>query len=127
MQHEMKFSKDFRLRSKRDFENLKSGSKRIATPLMALYFKNNQEELGRTRIGFSISRKVGCSVVRNRVKRLMREEFRVSASKYLAIDFNLVINPIVAKKFCNDLSSLEESLIQDFLVILKKLKHSNSN
>ena len=48
-------------------------------------FKNrrNRDEKGNlyNKVGFSISKKVGKSVVRSRVKRLMRESFRLNYEK----------------------------------------------
>jgi ribonuclease P protein component len=41
-----------------------------------IYLARNQ--FGRRRLGITVSRKVGDAVVRNRIKRLVREYFRVS-------------------------------------------------
>ena len=49
-------------------------------------------ELGRTRIGLSVSRKIGNAVVRNRFKRLYREAFRLSRAD-LPSGLDLVLLP----------------------------------
>lgn len=69
-----RFPKSSRLLSKPEFDRVYQlrckGSDGV---LLVFAAKNN---LGRTRIGLSVSRKVGPAVVRNRVKRLLREAFR---------------------------------------------------
>lgn len=49
------------------------GEKVPAEPLLALALRNT---LGTTRMGFTVSSKVGNSVVRNRIRRRLRELFR---------------------------------------------------
>jgi ribonuclease P protein component len=49
-------------------------------------------ELGFTRVGFSVSRKVGIAVLRNRLKRLYREAFRLSRDQ-LPKGFDFVLIP----------------------------------
>ena len=60
-----------RLKASRDFQAVFSRRKSLADPLIALYVAPG---LGETaRFGFSVGKKLGGSVKRNRVKRLLRE------------------------------------------------------
>ena len=69
------FPKTSRLLSKSDFSNLKSGSRRFKSLAFIVYYKPN--DLAQSRLGISVSKKVGKAVVRNRYKRLCRESFRL--------------------------------------------------
>lgn len=63
-----------RLSRKRDFERVFREGQRLDLPyLRVIYAPNNCD---RRRIGFAVSKKVGKAVVRNRIKRLLRETFR---------------------------------------------------
>lgn len=47
--------------------------------LLVLYFRKNRE--GINRLGITVSKKVGCAVVRNRVRRLIKENYRLNEGK----------------------------------------------
>jgi ribonuclease P protein component len=63
-----------RIRRKSDFASLYRDGGRIRGRYFHLVFRRN--ELGHSRLGVVASRKVGSAVVRNRVKRRLRELFR---------------------------------------------------
>ena len=70
-----RFSKALRLRQRREFLAVqKQGRRRRCRYLVVIALKKNE---GPTRLGVTVSRKVGIAVVRNRVKRLIREAFRL--------------------------------------------------
>jgi len=69
------FSKNERVLNRKDFVNLnRSGQKRRSEHMTVFIARNG---LDRSRLGITVSRKVGGAVVRNRFKRLVREVFRL--------------------------------------------------
>ena len=69
------FSKESRLRTRLDFQRVFAGGTRVHTRRFILYFLSS--ELPNARLGVTVSKKVGNAVVRNRVKRCLREAFRL--------------------------------------------------
>jgi len=60
-------------------------------------FMHPQRSPGRARLGVTVSRRVGDAVVRNRVKRLMREVFRRNPAWFTSgRDYVLVARPLAA-------------------------------
>lgn len=64
------------LKKNEDFKKVYARGKSVVTPYLVLYYMKNQ--VGYNRLGISVSKKVGNSVVRNRTKRRIREAFRLS-------------------------------------------------
>lgn len=72
----MKFSES--LKNNRQFQFVYRNGKSYANKYLVMYVKENG--LGKNRIGISVSKKVGNSVVRHRVTRLVRESYRLHES-----------------------------------------------
>jgi len=63
------------LKNNRDFVNVYTSGKSYANRYLVIYtLKNNSD---RNRLGISVSKKVGNSVVRHRLKRLIKESYRL--------------------------------------------------
>ena len=69
----MKFSES--LKKNRDFQNVYSNGKSYANKYLVMYVLENN--LNRNRIGISVSKKVGNSVIRHQITRLVRESYRL--------------------------------------------------
>jgi ribonuclease P protein component len=69
----MKFSESLKKNSQ--FQFVYKNGKSYANKYLVMYVKENG--LGKNRIGISVSKKVGNSVVRHRVTRLIRESYRL--------------------------------------------------
>ena len=69
----MKFSDS--LKKNKDFQNVYHNGKSFANKYLVMYVLENN--LSANRIGISVSKKVGNSVVRHRLTRLIREIYRL--------------------------------------------------
>lgn len=69
----MKYSES--LKKNRDFQNVYRRGKSYANRYLVMYVLENQTE--RNRLGISVSKKVGNSVIRHHLTRLIRESYRL--------------------------------------------------
>ena len=70
------------LKKNYQFRFVYNRGKSIANRLLVMYVVRNGAN--GNRFGISVSKKVGNSVVRSRITRLLRESYRLSESKFLA-------------------------------------------
>lgn len=70
-----------KLKKNEEFRRVYKIRNSMANKLLIIYILNNKNEINR--VGFTVSKKVGNSVVRSRVKRLMKESYRLNEDKLL--------------------------------------------
>ena len=68
------------LKKNDDFRNVYRRGKSVANKYFVMYVSENHMDINR--LGISVSKKTGNSVVRHRVKRLMKEAFRTSEDMF---------------------------------------------
>ena len=84
-----KFPRSARLLRHADFEQVYKRGKRHFSALMTVFFL--AREHGGMRVGFTVGKVLGGAVVRNRMKRRLREAVRLEGFRPIAVD--VVINP----------------------------------
>lgn len=76
----LEMTKSERIKKNSQFRFIYSRGKSYSNDKLVLYIFRNKKNLNR--IGLSVSKKVGKSVVRNRIKRLIREGYRLNKNMY---------------------------------------------
>ncbi|TNF37181.1 MAG: ribonuclease P protein component [Deltaproteobacteria bacterium] len=76
--HDRRFPPERRLRKRREFLRLQGGGYRVHGRRFIFHFLAGRSD--RSRIGITVSRKVGKAVERNRIKRWVREAWRNSVA-----------------------------------------------
>ena len=74
------FGDDARLKERREFRRVFSSGKKTVGRALILWYRGGAASLP-PRLGLSVSAKVGGAVRRNRLKRLLRETFRLRRSE----------------------------------------------
>jgi ribonuclease P protein component len=86
------FPKKKRLVGNEQFKAVLARSLRVSNGLLTLYVAEN--DCGYPRLGVSVGKSCGGAIVRNRLKRLLREAFRQSQDRIPAgFDYLLMISP----------------------------------
>jgi len=86
------FGKEQRIRKRSDYQSVYREGTRVH--LKSFIVLMNPNCRGKTRLGITASKKVGNSVARNRIKRLVREFFRLNRER-LPVSTDIVV---IAKK-----------------------------
>ncbi len=107
--------KSARLRRRSDFLAVQDRGRRWSGPHFTVWFRPNGS-IG-ARIGLTVSRRVGGAVVRNRVKRWLREAFRRSRTALPAVDLVCIARASATEAGWEGLSS-EVSRLVAFLSAL---------
>jgi ribonuclease P protein component len=107
------FPHQLRIVRSKDYRDIYKAGKKIHSKRFILFVRKSSIE--HSRLGLTVSRKVGGSVSRNRVKRLFREVFRRSIGK-IPNQLDIVVN---AKSSCIAVNYIE--LRNEFLDLMQKL------
>lgn len=100
----------YRLKSRASFSYVYKRGKSVSEREMVLVYLKTQRGL---KAGFSVSKKVGNSVVRNRVRRLMKENFRMVLPDVLdGYNYIFVARPSLLGKTFWEVGEIMKRLLQ---------------
>lgn len=109
------------LKNNSEFKIVYNTGKSYANKYLIMYIRKN--ELDGNRIGISVSKKVGNSVVRHRITRLIRESYRLSEENlFSGLDIVVVARTSAKGK---SYSEIDSSLTH--LMKLHKILNRNNN
>lgn len=112
-------SRDEKLLKRAEFLRLSASGKKLHTQHFIVVWSESCYE--RARLGITASRKMGSAVARNRVKRRVREYFRLCKDQFVAADFN-----VIAKKGADQLSFHEvRQELEKAILRIRNMKCSN--
>ncbi len=82
---------EYSIKDNRDFRRVyRHGKSKVDNKLVVYVLKSNSKN---SRVGFSVSKKVGNAVIRNRIKRRLREIFRKNV-----LNFNMTVDVVVVAR-----------------------------
>lgn len=113
------------LKKNRDFNFVYKDGKSLANRYLVMYIKKNEKN--KNRFGISVSKKVGNSVIRHRVTRLIRESVRLHDEKIeQGYDIILIARPTVKGKGFADVESAFLHLVKLHHLFVKGNQNENN-
>ncbi|RPJ82663.1 MAG: ribonuclease P protein component [Deltaproteobacteria bacterium] len=113
------FTKSDRITNRSEFVNLSNNGQKLKNEHFIAAVRPGRSTI--TRLGITVTKKIGCAAIRNRIKRLTREYFRLNRHRIQGIwDIN-----IIARKETSTISSkiAFSSLERLFDVLVREYKH----
>ena len=102
----MKFSES--LKKNRDFQSVYRKGKPYGNKYLVMYLLPN--DFGRNRVGISVSKKVGNSIIRHHLTRLIRESYRLHEEQFQC-GYDIVI---IARTTAKDRILLPDHILHSF-------------
>ena len=99
------------LKKNRDFQTIYKNGKSQANRYLVMYLSENR--IGKNRIGISVSKKVGNSVVRHHLTRLIRESYRLHEDMFRpGLDMAVIVRKSAKnasyQEICNSFMTLAD-------------------
>src|SRR5262249_5494282 len=110
------FSRDDRLRKRREFEECYASGVRVSGRFLQLFVKRRSEQ-ARVRLGISVPRRSGNAVDRNKLRRRIREAFRRNRSLLPPGGIDLVIQCRRAAA-----SATASQLLEDYSEAIRRIR-----
>jgi len=102
------------IKKTKSFKTVYNGGRKAVNAYFVMYMVSNGSNI--SRLGLSISKKVGKAVIRNRIRRLVKESCRLKAHKIITgFDIVVVARPLAGElpregSFCKVDKALEQLL-----------------
>ena len=113
----MDFKNTKGIREDSDFRKVYKHGKSFANKYLVMYILDNKSDFNR--VGFSVSKKVGKATVRNKIRRRIRESFRLNCDEHIKNGYDLVFIARVASK-----DAEYEDIEKSVKTLIKKAKLS---
>ncbi len=96
------------LKTTAQFAEVYEHGKAYGSKNLVLYVLNSEKNREEGRLGISVSKKVGNSVIRHRIRRLIKESFRLHKSEWAIRDYIVIARKEAAGKSFRE---IEETLL----------------
>lgn len=119
----MKFSES--LKKNKDFQVVYKNGKSYANRYLVLYVRENG--MDKNRLGISVSKKVGNSVVRHHLTRLIRESYRLQEEHFqCGFDLVVIARAGAKEKSYHDIEA-RSSTWENFIIYMHDFKGSDAD
>jgi len=110
------YTKTDRLRKRTDFIHVSQHGNKVQNRHFLAYYCPSQEKT--SRLGITVTKRVGNAVMRNRIKRIVREHFRLSRNEAQPhLDINVIVKKeavgLSSEKMFHSLHDLFEKISRD--------------
>jgi ribonuclease P protein component len=108
----LSFQKKDRILKRRDFNKLASRAKRLNGKYLILLYARGEK--AHTRLGVTVTKRVGNAVTRNRLKRCCREYYRLNRNKLTGSwDINIIVKKEASGITSKELFSALQSMFDE--------------
>lgn len=117
----MLVEKAYRIKKNADFQQIYKAGKSVANKQFVVYIYHNKDN-EHFRLGISVSKKLGNAVMRNRIKRAIRENFKIHKDDIIAKDIIVIARQPAKQMNALQIQSSLEHVLKIAKVFNKRIK-----